>query len=222
MIGQIIHLGRIEGHTHPALDLSTPSPPLPPIVLVDDTIIDIFITYCLPMCSVLTPSRVRDLYSRYQSAPTTLGPDQTALVYMFLASGYARYHYFGLRGREAHGVPESARQDVAWYRHAVSTLTQWGSASFTSLRESYKSYTSVSADHRCSKCHVVLYNHSLHSADLAVRYWMDDQPSSRAGIEQKSDSCYRHMVTDRSSGLHLVSNTLCAFVSRELRIQAES
>jgi hypothetical protein len=103
---------------------------------VDDTVIEIFITYCLPMCSVLTPSRVRDLYLRYRTAPTTLGSDQTALVYMFLASGYARYHYFGVHGREARGVPESSRQDVAWYRHAVSTLTRWGSASFTSMRES--------------------------------------------------------------------------------------
>lgn len=131
----MIHLGRIEGHTHPALDLSTALPPLPTLSDKDDTVIDVFITYCLPMCSVLTPARVRDLYFRFRTAPSTLGPDQTALIHMFLASGYARYHYFGLRGRAAHGVPEASRQDVAWYRHAVATLTHRGSASFTSLRK---------------------------------------------------------------------------------------
>ena len=134
--GLILDLSSPEGHTHPLLDLSTPLPALPHITDYDTTAIEVFITYCLPMCSVLTPSRVRDLFARYSTQRSTLSPDQTALVYMFLACGHVRVHYFGHFGHSARHVPEDQRQDVAWYRHAVTTLTKWGSATFTSLRES--------------------------------------------------------------------------------------
>lgn len=135
-IGLSLDLSPDEGHTHPLLDLNTPVPPLPGITANDTTAIEVFITYCLPMCSVLTPSRVRDLFGRYTTAKSTLSPDQTALVYMFLACGHVRTHYFGHFGRSARRVPENERQDVAWYRHAVASLIKWGSATFTSLRES--------------------------------------------------------------------------------------
>jgi len=124
-----------EGHTHPLLDTDTQLPPLPSITPTSSLALQAFIVHCLPTCSFLTPSRINHLYERYVASPISLEPDQLALIYACLACGYVRLQYFGGHERNATPVPQDQREDVPWYRHAVHTLTTWGSATFTSLRK---------------------------------------------------------------------------------------
>lgn len=94
-----------------------------------------FCDHMLPFCSYMTSPRVLALFERYLSAPQTLSPDQTALMYSCLALGYIRLQAFG-NDRHAREVADRDRMDVPYFRHAVHMLDKWGSASFTSLRES--------------------------------------------------------------------------------------
>jgi hypothetical protein len=136
LVGVSIDLTIAQGHTHPLLDTDTPLPPLPDITPRASLAIQAFVIHCLPTCSFLTPARINHLFERYVASPTSLGPDQLALIYACLACGYVRLEYFGGHERNATSVPQEQREDVPWYRHAVHTLTAWGSTTFTSLRES--------------------------------------------------------------------------------------
>jgi hypothetical protein len=138
LVGVSIDLTVSQGHTHPLLDTDTPLPPLPNLTARASLAIQAFVIHCLPTCSFLTPSRINHLFERYVASPTSLGPDQLALIYACLACGYVRLQYFGGHDRNATPVPQDQREDVPWYRHAVHTLTAWGSTTFTSLRESDK------------------------------------------------------------------------------------
>lgn len=69
------------------------------------------------------------------TAKSALAPDRAALVESCLAAGYARLRYFGRSGRTARQVDERERIDVMWFRTCVRTLEEWGSASFTAIRE---------------------------------------------------------------------------------------
>jgi hypothetical protein len=136
LVGVSIDLTVAQGHTHPLLDTDTPLPPLPEITPRASLAIQAFVIHCLPTCSFLTPARINHLFERYVASPTSLGPDQLALIYACLACGFVRLEYFGGHERNATSVPQEQREDVPWYRHAVHTLTAWGSTTFTSLRES--------------------------------------------------------------------------------------
>ena len=138
LVGVSIDLTVAQGHTHPLLDTDTPLPALPQITATASLAIQAFVIHCLPTCSFLTPSRINHLFERYVASPTSLSPDQLALIYACLACGYVRLQYFGGHDRNATSVPQDQREDVPWYRHAVHTLTAWGSTTFTSLRESDK------------------------------------------------------------------------------------
>lgn len=87
----------------------------------------------LPYCSFMTPPRVLALFERYVQAPSTLSPDQTALILACLALGYIRLQGFQ-PDRLAQYVPIHERMDVPYFRSAVETLETWGGSSFTSLR----------------------------------------------------------------------------------------
>jgi hypothetical protein len=143
LVGVSIDLTVSQGHTHPLLDTDTPLPPLPDLTARASLAIQAFVIHCLPTCSFLTPSRINHLFERYVASPTSLGPDQLALIYACLACGYVRLQYFGGHDRNATSVPQDQREDVPWYRHAVHTLTAWGSTTFTSLRESDKRWMVV-------------------------------------------------------------------------------
>lgn len=93
-----------------------------------------FCDHMLPFCSYMTAPRVMNLFERYLSAPQTLSPDQTALMFSCLALGYIRMQTFG-NERHARVVRDEDRMDVPYFRHAVHVLDKWGSASFTSLRK---------------------------------------------------------------------------------------
>lgn len=138
-LGLPIDLSMAQGYTHPLLDTDTPLPPLPAITSTAALAIQSFVIHCLPTCSFLTPARIHHLFERYTTSPTSLGPDQLALIYACLACGYVRLQYFGGHERNATPVPQDQREDIPWYRHAVHTLTTWGSSTFTSLRESASS-----------------------------------------------------------------------------------
>lgn len=135
-LGRTIDLSLAEEHTHPHLDLDTPLPPPPKLTNTASAAIEAFIMHTLPSCSFLTPARIRHLFDRWSQSASSLSPDQLALIYACLACGYVRIIYFGGNMRCAVHVSPDLRTDIPWYRHAVSTLASWGSATFTSLRES--------------------------------------------------------------------------------------
>jgi hypothetical protein len=134
--GDAVSLALEEAPTHPDCNLLTPLPDLPnPLPPSAAKAMQTFCDHMLPFCSYMTAPRVLSLFERYLSAPHTLSPDQTALIYSCLALGYNRLRTFGDQ-RHARDVPDIERTDVPYFRHAVSVLDKWGSASFTSLRES--------------------------------------------------------------------------------------
>ena len=123
----------VENDTHP--DLALWKPIFSPVL--DDmsgAALQAFIDHCLVYCSFLTPARIAHLFERFSSAPSSLDPDQTALISACLAVGYCRLQYFPM-GTSAVRVSDSDRKDVAWYRQSMQILDDWGSASFNSLRE---------------------------------------------------------------------------------------
>jgi hypothetical protein len=166
-----------QGHTHPLLDTDTPLPPLPAITSTASLAIQSFVIHCLPTCSFLTPARIHHLFERYTTSPTSLGSDQLALIYACLACGYVRLQYFGSHERNATPVPQDQREDVPWYRHAVHTLTTWGSATFTSLRELASLGRPLMS--RRSISHVVLYNIGITDSQ-PIRRLVARQPGKRA------------------------------------------
>lgn len=176
-----------QGHTHPLLDTDTALPPLPAITPTASLAIEAFVIHCLPTCSFLTPSRINHLFERYVASPTSLGPDQLALIYACLACGYVRLQYFGGHERNATAVPQDQREDVPWYRHAVHALTTWGSATFTSLRESDKFY--LGGQKLIVRC--VIGNVVLHHTGLN-----DSEPFHRVVASQSSKGAW---VTSRTN-----------------------
>lgn len=133
--GDIVSVALEEQPTHPDCNLLTPLPDLPdPLPATAAHAMQMFCDHMLPFCSYMTTPRVMSLFERYLSAPTTLSPDQTALMHSCIALGYLREVSFGNQ-RHARIVREEDRVDVPYFRHAVHVLDKWGSASFTSLRE---------------------------------------------------------------------------------------
>ncbi|KLT42468.1 hypothetical protein CC85DRAFT_292105 [Cutaneotrichosporon oleaginosum] len=131
--GITVSLALEEAPTHPDCNLLTPLPELPePLPPSAAKAMQTFCDHMLPFCSYMTAPRVLSLFERYLSAPHTLSPDQTALMYSCLALGYNRLRTFG-DSRQARDVPDNERTDVPYFRHAIHVLDKWGSASFTSL-----------------------------------------------------------------------------------------
>lgn len=108
----------------------------------------LFTEFMLPFCSHMTAPRVVALFERYLTAPTSLTPDQQALVLMCLALGFVRLQGFEPSQAPAHNpsetpsapgraisVPDNERLDVPFFRQSVHILETWGGASFTSLRK---------------------------------------------------------------------------------------
>lgn len=127
-----------EVSTHPGLDLSKPWNPVPIIEPDAREALDAFFDYCLPFCGYISPARINDLFERYTTSKAAVPPDRAALVEACLATGYVRLLYFGRSGRIARSVSEHDRTDVKWFRSCVKTLEDWGSASFTAIRELYR------------------------------------------------------------------------------------
>lgn len=112
--------------------------PLPPLPMVEPTyqvrLIDVFCTRFLPHFDFLTSSRLRDLNRRHISLADSLGQDQTALIYACLCLAKFR-ELSSDSGEVALDAFGDVRQDIAWYRHAIKLLIDWGSASCAALRE---------------------------------------------------------------------------------------
>lgn len=86
----------------------------------------------------LSPGRVADLYTRHRTLPESLVPDQRALVAAVLCLGRLAELIFEVSPDGApqrfRPVPNGARrEDITYFRLALSHLEQWGAASCTAL-----------------------------------------------------------------------------------------
>lgn len=87
----------------------------------------------------LSPARVADLYARHRELPDSLVPDQRALLAAVLCLGRLSELCFeptkegGSRMRPI--APREAREDVTYFRMALSHLDAFGAASCTALCE---------------------------------------------------------------------------------------
>lgn len=185
-----------ESLTHPSLDLDTPLPALPPLDASSSKAIESFIRHGLPYCGHLTPVRVLHMFDRYRTSASSMSPDQAALVYSCLACGYARTTYFNEHTKAARQVPESDRQDVAWYRQAVESLTIWGSATFTSLRKFMPRSGKANSKFRCFVLPVVLHDADLYEWCHRLYCHLDDRSSKGAGSASRTDRSSYPTFTD--------------------------
>ncbi|GAA5843518.1 hypothetical protein JCM9279_000778 [Rhodotorula babjevae] len=112
--------------THPALALDTPLPLLP---TVSDPVLaalcQTFMREVLGMFSSLSADRIYKLEQRRRDMPSTVTPEQRALLYAIYAMGYLRTASTLRATSDTLPVPIDptlARIDVAFFRHALDLV----------------------------------------------------------------------------------------------------
>lgn len=93
----------------------------------------------------LPPGRVEDLYVRHRDIPDSLAADQRALIASALCLGRLSELMFDFNPAPNAQMIHSprrgeSREDVTYFRLALSHLEQWGAASCTALCEFLPSF----------------------------------------------------------------------------------
>jgi hypothetical protein len=84
----------------------------------------------------LSATRVTDLYARHRALPTSLVADQRALIAAVMCLGRLSELVFPGGHSRMRCIPVSEpREDITYFRLALTHLDQWGAASCTALCE---------------------------------------------------------------------------------------
>jgi len=87
----------------------------------------------------LPNNRINDMYTRHRSLPDSLVHDQRALIAGVMCLGRLSELVFFPNGESSHKMraipPGESREDVTYFRLALTHLDQWGAASVTALCE---------------------------------------------------------------------------------------